>query len=425
MRKALFLTRNFPPYVTSGASRVWKLVSNISTIGWEPVVIAPPAVKGVPDDVQSGANSVLAVHRTGPEIDAEGLEPLDRHALLHGQDVAALNHSRKPRFSGLFRDTSTGALWEKSAAELLDRLLEEDPEIDLLFAQGPPLEPLNLALKAARKRPIAVILGITAPLDAAMSRSGASGSSDAAEAEEQILLSGVPLLTPTRHLKEYFLQKYHGRLDHSLVTIVPPVFDASHPAFGRQESEASETVMRIAMLVEELPKPELKALVAGLEAWMKSGVAVGGVELMLLGGGAPELLRRATKKPLEKFLTLAEIGGIESELMLCHKVAFFCAVLNGPPSGSSTVPDRLVDALGLGVPLCAIAPDGATSQLVHDAGGAHAEAGNAAAIAELFRTMALRWSVHSLQGAPDFLREKHEISEAMQALTSAIASQPL
>ena len=425
MRKALILTRNFPPCVTSGATRAWKIASNLSAIGWEPVVIAPPEIKGVPGAAQSGANPVVAVHRTGPEIDADGLDAADRNALLHGQDVSVLNHSLKAKFSALFRGNSSGAQWEKSAAELIERLLEEEPEIDLLYAQGPPLEPLRLALETARKHPVGVILDITEPLDPAMPQPGSSSSSSAAEAEERILLSGVALITPTRQLKEYFLQKYHGRLDYGLMTIVSSAFDASHPAFRRSTSGGSDTVLRIALLVEELPKAELKALVAGLEAWLSSGAAPGGVELMLLGGGASDLLRRAASKPLEQLLTLNETGGIDSELVRCQKAALFCVVQSSTAASASTVPDRLADALGMGLPLCAITPEGATSRLVLDAGGLHAPAGDAAAIAELFRTMASSWFFHALQGAPESLRENYDISKAMRALTSVIASQPL
>lgn len=425
MRKALFLTRNFPPYVTCGASRAWKFASNLSTIGWEPVVIAPPGINGVPNAVQSGANPVLAVHRTGPEIDAEGLDVADRNALLHGQEVAALNQSLKARLSGLFRENSNGATWEKNAAELIDRLLEEEPEIDLLYAQGPPLEPLRLALETARKHSLAVILDIVSPLDPAMPQPGSSSSSEAAEAEARILLSGVHLLAPTRHLKEYYLQKYHGRLDHGLMTIVSPSFDRSHPAFGRSAAEASVTVLRIALLVEELPKADLKALIAGLEAWLQGGILAGGVEFMLLGAGASELLRRAAKKPLEKLLVFDETGGIDSELKRSRKAGFFCAVQAGTASSASTVPDRLADALGMGQALCAIAPEGATSRLVLDAGGMYAPAGDAGAITELFRAMASGWSARTLQGAPEPIREKYDISEAMRALTSVIASQPV
>jgi hypothetical protein len=424
--KVLILTRNFPPFVTGGASRAWKFATNFAAIGWEPVVVAPPAITGMSAGVNSGANPVNELHRTAPEIDAGELDAASRVALLHGQEVPGMNLPFPGKQVRQFRDATDGAIWQKSAATLAGQLLETDTEIDLVYAQGPPLEPLMLALDLARKHSVNIMLDLTAPLDPAMPAPGASRSSAAAKAEEQIVLSGVHLLTPNRFLKEYFLKKYPGRLDYNHVTIVPPAFDPSHPAFRRQESKAPGTVLRIALHVEELPKADLKALLSGLEAWIRAdGIAAGGLELSLSGAGVPELLRRAAKKPIQKLFAIDETGGIDRELEACRSASFFCAALGSPAASTPIVPDRLADALGMGRPLCAIAPEGEASRLVIESGGMIAPAGNAGAIMELFRSMASAWSFGNLQAAPDYLREKHAISAVMQELTRAIASQPL
>lgn len=296
MRKVLILTRNFPPYVTGSASRVWKFASNFTTIGWEPVVVAPPAIAGMAGGVKSGANPVNEVCRIAPDLDAGELDAAGRCALLHGQEVPGTTGLFKGRQAKSFKSATDGELWLKNATATVERLLEEDQEIELLYAQGPPLEPLWLAFDIARKHSLNIMLDITEPLDPSMPRPGASRSSAAAKAEEQVMLSGVPILTPNRLLKEYFLKKYHGKLDNNLVTIVPPAFDPSHPAFRRQEPNRSGTVLRIALLVADLPVANLKALVSGLEAWIQAdGIIAGGIEIVLLGDGVPELLRRTAK----------------------------------------------------------------------------------------------------------------------------------
>ena len=426
MSKVLILTRNFPPYVTGGASRAWQFATNFAAIGWEPVVVAPPAIAGMAAGVNSGATPVNELHRTAPEIDAGGLDAAARLALLHGQEIPGMNLPFTGKSVRQFRDATDGKLWLKSAATTVEQLLASDPGIDLLYAQGPPLEPLRLALDVARNHSLNLMLDLAAPLDPAMPAPGASRSSAAAKAEEEILLSGVPLLTPNRFLKEYFLKKYPGRLDYNHVTIVPPSFDPSHPAFKRQESKTPGTVLRVALHLEELPKGDMKALLSGLDAWIRAdGIAAGGLEIALFGGGAAEMLRRTAKKPIEKLFVIDETGGIDRELEACRNAAFFCAVLGNAPASASIVPDRLADALGMGRPLCVIAPEGEASRLVTDSGGMIAPAGNAGAIMELFRAMASAWSFGSLQGAPSWLREKHAISAVMQELTRAIASQPL
>lgn len=426
MRKVLFLTRHFPPCVTGGASRAWKFASNFAAIGWEPVVVAPPAITGMAAGVNSGANPVSELLRIAPDLDASGLDPVARCALLHGQEVPGMKRPFKGKTTRQFRTVTDGSLWQKSAASMVDQILEQEPEIDLLYAQGPPLEPLHLALDVARRYSLNIMLDITAPLDPAMPPPGASRSSAAAKAEEQILLSGVPILTPNRFLKEYFLKKYHGKLDHSLVTIAPPAYDPSHPVFRRQPQNGSNTVLRIALHVDALPKADLKTLIAALDAWIRAdGIMAGGLELALLGAGASELLRRTAKKPLQKLFVIDETGGIDSELEACRNAAFFCAVLGKAAVNASIAPDRLIDALGIGVPLCIVAPEGVALQLVTESGGMSAPAGNAGAIMELLRTMTSAVSFGNLQAAPDWLRQKHEITTVMRELRGAIASQPL
>jgi hypothetical protein len=423
--KVLILTRNFPPFVTGGASRAWKFATNFAAIGWTPVVVAQPAISGMAAGVNSGANPVNELHRTAPEIDAGQLDAAARLALLHGQEIPGMNLPFTGKSGRQFRDATDGAIWQKSAATLAGQLLETDTEIDLVYAQGPPLEPLMLALDLARQHSVNIMLDITAPLDPAMPAPGASRSA-AAKAEELILLSGVPILTPNRFLKEYFLKKYQGRLDHSHVTIVPPAFDPSHPAFRRQESKTPGSVLRIALHVEKLPKGDMKALLSGLDAWIRAdGIAAGGLELSLSGAGVPELLRRAAKKPIQKLFAIDETGGIDRELEACRNASFFCAALGSSAASTPIVPERLADALGMGRPLCAIAPEGEASRLVIESGGMIAPAGNTGAIMELFRSMASAWSFGNLQAAPDYLRKKHAISAVMQELTRAIASQPL
>lgn len=426
MRKALILTRNFPPCVTDGASRVWKLASNLVSIGWEPVVVAPPEVRGVPAVLKSGANPVSEVYRTGPVIEPGEIDPFARNELLWGGTVQFRNPSFSERLSSLFRGVSDGEAWSNRAALLVEELLATNPDIDLLYAQGPPLEPLRLAIDVARAHSLAVVLDITEPLDPEMSRPGTSALSVSSRAEQDVVLSGLPLLTPNRTLKEYFLKKYPGRLDNERVTIVPPVFDSSHPAFRWQGTKKMDTVLRIALQVDELSRGGIKTLVSGLDAWIRAdGLLTGGVEIMLSGPGASALAGRAAKKPLEKLLTLDVHGGIDAELEHCRNAGFFCAVMGVSPVHTIKVPERLIEALGMGTPVSLIAPEGVASRLVLEAGGMWGQQGDAGGIMELFRGMASAWSSGSFEKTPDYLRQAHSVGEVMQALTGAIVSQPV
>lgn len=423
MRKALILTRNFPPLLTSGSSRAWKIASNLVTIGWDPVVVAPPAVAAMESTLPSGSNPVTAIHRTGPDISLEKLEPADRCALLHGQNVS-VPRPFSARLTSLFRDKSEGEAWSRNASVLVEHLLAEQPDIELLYAQGPPLEPLVLALETAKKHSLTVVLDIIAPLDPAMPAPGAPATSSEAKAEEHILLSGVPMITTTRTLKEYFLKKYFGRLDHGAITIVPDAFDATHPAFRPQVQKRSGMSMRIALMVGEVRKADLKAFVAGLEAWVRADrVGSGEVEIAVFGEGAPELEARAAKSPARTLLSFDFEAGIGKELEHCRNADLFCMLFGSSASNTCTIPDRLVDALGMGRPLGAILPNGVAARLVTDAGGHVAPAGDADAIGGLFRTVYQAWRSRSLQLASQEYVGLHAIGSVIHELTRAIAVQ--
>lgn len=423
MRKSLILTRNFPPLATGDASRVWKIASNLATIGWDPVVVAPPAVAGAELSLSSGASKVTAVHRTGPGIDGSKLEPAEMNALLHGKPLPVVR-SITSRFTGLFRDGHDGDAWKQGAALQVAKLLEENPEIDMLYAQGPPVEPLLLALETARKHNLAVVLDITAPLDPDMPGPGPASSSPAARAEGEILLSGVPMITTTRALKEYFLKKYIGRLDHGAMTIVPNAFDSTHPAFGADVPSARNGAMRIALYIGDLPKPDLKAFIEGLDSWVGSDrVGDGDVEITMFGDGAADMAQRVRKSPAGQLLAFDLGGGIGRQLELCRNADLCGAVLGRTPSGARILPDRLVDALGMGRPLMGSLPEGVAANLVQEAGGATAQAGDHRATAALFRSQLAAWRSGTLAVPPAGLISRYAITGAMQELTRAIAPQ--
>jgi hypothetical protein len=422
VRKALFLTRYFPPFVTSGASRAWKFALNLPDYGWEPIVVAPPAISGLEAEMP-GALPMPAVCRTGPELDVSGFGAWDREELLLGKGLPA-PRPLAARLSGLFSEDQEAVAWERGAAAEADRLLSEHPDIEMLYAQGPPLQPLTLALEIARRRHLTVLLDITAPLDPAMPPPGTNRQSAAAKAEEKILLSGLPMITPTRALKEYFLKKYQGRLPNGLMTIVPSGYDAAHPSFGSIAGGSPFSVMRWVFHVGVLSKKDFKAFAGGLVAFAKDyGLTPVSAQLDFIGEGAKELFRWSAKSALESMISADPGRGLAGELELCRKADIFCTVPGSAPSDACIVPDRMVDALGMKRPLCCVAPSGVVERLVLDAGGLTVLPGDAGRIAEMFGTMTGMWHARSLRGAPDEILRKHSVGSVLHEMVEAIKLQ--
>jgi len=73
VRKILFLAPNYPPAMTDGSSRAFRMASRLPAYGWEPIVIAPPAF--VSDEDSFGTDAINEetagvngerIWRTGP-----------------------------------------------------------------------------------------------------------------------------------------------------------------------------------------------------------------------------------------------------------------------------------------------------------------------------------------------------------------------
>ncbi|NTW52742.1 MAG: glycosyltransferase family 4 protein [Chlorobiaceae bacterium] len=422
MRKALFLTRQFPPFVTSGASRAWKFALNLPPFGWEPIVVAPPEIAGL-EEARPASLPMPPVSRTGPAIDLGGLGAWEREAVLLGRGL----HTLKPlaaRLSSLFSDDPEGAAWQRGAAAEVERLLSEHSDIEMLYAQGPPLQPLMLALDIARRRHLTVLLDIASPLDPAMPPPGTRGQSAAAKAEERVLLSGLPMIVPSRALKEYFLKKYQGRLSNGLMTIVPPGYDAAHPSFGASSAAPSSSIMRWVFHVGALSKRDLKAFTAGVVAFAKNeGLGPDNAQLHFMGEGAQEVFRWSAKSALAPMIAMEPGSGMLQELECCRKADIFCTVLGSAPVDAFIVPDRMIDALGMRRPLCCVAPSGVLERLVLDAGGLVAPCGEVGLMAAMMGNMAAQWRSRTLRGAPDELLRKYAVGSVLHEMVGAIKLQ--
>lgn len=425
MKKILFLTRNFPPLVTSGSSRAWKLALHMPEFGWEPIVIAPHDITGLDDEHPAGQPAVvpkMTVHRTGKPLNAAVLDSSGKSSLARGKPVASMQ-SVKSRISGIFTNDPEGVEWDKIAAQLIEQLMKDHPDIEMIYAQGPPLNPLLLALDVARKHHLTLILDIIDPVDHAVIEPGGMSSmqTNMARIEERILMSGVTIITPTRVLKEYFLKKYQGRLAHDDITIVHHGYDGE-ALVCRPSGNQKSPVMRWAFYLERVLKSDLKIIVKGLEAFAAGeGYVPGAAEFIFFGEAARDIVRYVKKTKLASLIDVRDCSTVCQEIEICRTADVFCSVLGKDALNSVYMPERLIDVLGLNKPLFAIAPEGAARQLVREANGLSALVTNPEEITEQCRIMAGLWKSSGLPVTPEPVRQKYEIRQSLHELTREIA----
>jgi hypothetical protein len=424
VKKILFLTRHFPPLVSAGSLRAWKLARHLPEFGWEPLVVAPPDICGFEEGVPAPLSadfSGMEIHRTGKEIDAGSLDAAGKAQLARGKPVDALR-SVKNRVSGMFSGDPEGAEWEKNAARLVERLLKEHPEVEMLYAQGPPVNPLLLALDTARQHHLTLILDVIDPVDPSLPEPGMGSQATIARIEERILMSGVTVLTPTRALKEYFLKKYPGRLAHDDITIVHNGYDGELSGRPLPPVRPRSPLMRWALLVERVNKADLHTLVRGIELFAAAeGCVQGSAEFVFFGEAAGAVARHVKKSPLLPMIAIRDCCTLAQELELCRNADVICTVLGRNGVNAAYIPERVVDALGMNKPLLAAVPDGATRQLVQEAGGITASITQAEEIAGQCGIMAGLWKTDRLPEVPQPVLKRYEIRQSLHELTREIA----
>ena len=384
MKKILFLSANYPHMMTCGASRAFRIASMLPENGWQPLVVAPADLQQSGSDGGSAADQFpCPVYRAGESVDVEAFDPERLEKLLQGMTVAPPVGSALRVISGLFPGVNLHARWEKLAPAIVTDLLAMNGPVDAVYAQGPGMAPLLLALELAEKHRLPVVFDLVAPLDSHVS----GGKSDAERLEERILISGYPVITPTRAMKEYFLKKYFGKVTHDDITIIQDfcILPDSLREAGAQQSAAQSCV---SVLLEDVTQKELKVFMAALGRFV-ANTGVQQPSLSFIGGD-----RKLLEKYARKFLSSVpatflprlsdheELGHIASSSMF--------GVLTASHDGAELmVPERLVDAAGMGKPLFVIGPDGPAARLAGECGGVASPLQNAESLAGLLGTL---WS---------------------------------
>lgn len=380
MKKILFLSANFPPMMTSGASRAFRIASMLPENGWQPLVAAPA------DIVRSGTDGISQQHayplfRAGESVDSDAFGPERVEQLLQGMTVSAPAGAALRMISGLLPGVNLAAQWEKLAPAIAAEILGGNEQVDAIYAQGPGRAPLALALELAEKYRLPVLFDLVSPLEIVAS----GGKSDAARMEERILTSGHAVITPTRALKEHFLKKYFGKVTHDDITIIPDfcVLPDSPRGAGAQLPVGQSGLI---VLFSDVSPKDLKVFMSALGRFLSNaGVLLPSVSF--IGGD-----RRAIEKYARKYLssissTIMYRLSDREELEHIGRCSMFGVVLGSNELSRLTIPERLVDAACMGKFLFVVGPDGPASRLAVDCGGFSAPLQEVGQIVQLLDSM--------------------------------------
>lgn len=375
MKRVLFLSANFPPLVTRGSSRAARIASRLPEIGWEPLVVAPPDVVHAESDSALGVQQIPGrVVRTGEAVAAADLDDEQLQLLLHGCSATVFSGSGLGKIVGFSRKQDLVSGWERGARRLIaDIMTDTGAMFDAIYAQGPPLAPLLLALELSGKHGVSLLFDLVAPFEG---RSGSGTKNELAKAEEKIVTSGHPIITPTRDLKEYFLKKYFGRVTHRDISILPDIGNAC-------EMVALREVPTMTVLADHATKKSTKLFFSVLGRSLKSfgGFVISPVQIRFCGGD-PKQVARYSRIYLPSEITTLTLPKLQGGDI--RRSSVFVVLQAVELESMLTLPSIALDALCMGTPLFVIGPDGPASRLAVETGGVFAPYEDTDAIERLF-----------------------------------------
>ena len=395
---------NFPPMMTEGSSRAFKFASSLPQFGWEPVVVAGHSVSGTGVDQFPYQVHYAGIERCGEETDAEQL-----FRFVHG--LPQQRFSFRKRSSGTTRSNGSSGEggWERRAAVVAGQVLQDDPDIEMIYAQAPPFAPHRLGLELSAKYHLPVMFDCTA--------------SFADEKQEiSIMQSGHCVTMPSRAMKEFFLRKYRGKLFHDDISIVRSGFDPK--IFGvLKPEEPAGALMRWVFHVEKADGKELKNFFSGLSAFVESQQAARGFLSFVFTGLGSEAVGRYLKKyRLEELVDAGPVCSHSEELELCMRADIYCVVLGKGDGYEFFVPERLYDVMGTSASFAGVLPEGLAKQVVHEAGGRTASIEEVETIVELLQETFILWRSGQLSQVPGSVTEDYSMRSVMQEFLREMAA---
>ncbi|TNJ37777.1 glycosyltransferase family 4 protein [Prosthecochloris vibrioformis] len=346
MRKIMMLTRNFPPMMTEGSVRSYRFAMALQESGWEPLVIGPELPAGT--GVIPRFDFTVRYAGNGVEGDGEGLEGVDLFRALRREPVSGLD-----RLSRKLQAEQGGRSWEKQARQIATECMEEHGDIAALYAQAPPYDTVRLALELSRR------YGLPLLPDQLWPCGGGSCRKD----EELLIKAHHGLVVPTRYAKETLLKKYHGKVGHGDISVVPGLSGCSGVATGKRD----HTGLRLLFLVAG-GQPRGFTKVFSLLLGALGSVLKDGERMMFAGPRSHEAAGVAVKAGNADAVDFPGGGTMEDELNACARADLCCMVLADPLPSAGYFPERLVDVLSCCMPVIAALPRGYDAKGPLDAG---------------------------------------------------------
>jgi len=392
---------SFPPMMTEGASRAFKFASCLPSLGWEPVVIGLHSVSG-PEIEQVP----FEIYYAGKEYSTREVDAGKLFRIVHGLSEKKFSVRG---FSGSNGLGSVEKNWLKKAKSLARKALDENPDIEMIYAQAPSFAPHMLAFELSGENHLPVIFDCTGPF--ASNR-----------LEKTIMHSGHCVIMPSRELKEFFLRKYRGEIFHEDISIVKNGYDPEVLRLCGVDDEQGG-LMRWVFHVDRVDRGnDLKRFFSALSSLVSAQPAVRGVfSFAFTGPGSLVVSRYAKKYGLEDLIEADAVWSYRHELELWMGADIICLVLGSAEGNGAFIPERLFDTPGMQASIAGIVPDGLSKQFILDVGGRTVPIDQSEAIAGFLQESFTLWRSRQLPVVREAATESYHIRSTMQDFIREVA----
>jgi glycosyltransferase involved in cell wall biosynthesis len=227
VRKVLVVSYYFPPMGLSGVQRTLKFVKYLPNYDWSPIVLTTGATNYFAFDEtllnDTEKSDLISIYRT--EKDPFNFKKSKENKLLQYPSRFKQKLFRMLSQSVFIPDSRIR--WKKYAIELGNKIIEENPDIRLIFATAPPFTDFLVAKELSQKHNIPFVVDyrdlwldnpqyfFPTPYH----------KRKALSLETSVLKHTSKIFVITRTMKEKILNRYRF-LSHSDISIIPHGYDS-------------------------------------------------------------------------------------------------------------------------------------------------------------------------------------------------------
>ncbi len=398
LRKVLMLAYYFPPMGLSGVQRTAKFVKYLPEFGWKPIVLTinPTAYFAYDESLLAElSHPAIEIVRT----DTKDVTKLAASAAKRRQFKMPAEPTRKllSAISQFFFIPDNKIGWKKYAIEQASAIIEREKDIEVIYSTAPPFSSHLIALDLRAKYHLPTVLDFRDPwVENPSHFYWTLFHRRRHEAlEERALTYADRIITANRALKELFLKKYFGRVQHKDISIIWHGYDAEDFQLAKPVPRSRQKLRFVycGRFFLSSPQPFFKGLKIALA---KAPALREHIELYFVGIFPEPYERMAEKYGLKELMVVRGYLPHRDAVAELLNADVLWASLDATKGTETITHGKLFEYAAARKTLFGIVPEGAARQFILEANGLVAHPKKPREIAQKILELYALWQKHEL-----------------------------